>query len=199
MSMDFEACLQLLAQHRTDEVVVSSMTPNSYWPFLSKSDRDLHYTDPMGSVGAVSLGIALARPDMRVWGFDGDGGHLMYLGSLVTIAEQAPANLVHFVFDNEKYGLVGLPTPGVGKRDFCAIARGAGLRQVFRFDDLEELDGAMPQVKTAPGPVYVVLRVEGGHSSDAKGMERSRARRNAPEVKQRYGRIGVRTLRRLLS
>ncbi len=199
MSMDFEACLNVLSQHRTDEFVVASMSPNSLWPFVSKSDRDLSYTDPMGSVAPVSLGIALARPDVRIWAMDGDGGLLMYLGGLVTIANMAPPNLIHFLFDNEAYGLVGLPTPGVGKRDFPTIARGAGIEEVHSFDMLEDLDQAMPQLVKTQGPTFVALKVKDGPTSTPEGMEKSRLRRAAPEGKARYGRQGVKTLRRILS
>ena len=199
MSMDFEACLNVLSQHRTDEFVVASMSPNSLWPFVSKSDRDLSYTDPMGSVAPVSLGIALARPDVRIWAMDGDGGLLMYLGGLVTIANMAPPNLIHFLFDNEAYGLVGLPTPGVGKRDFPTIARGAGIEEVHSFDMLEDLDQAMPQLVKTQGPTFVALKVKDGPTSTPEGMEKSRLRRAAPEGKLRYGRQGVKTLRRILS
>ena len=56
--MDIAQCLEVLVKHRTDEVVVASMTPVVYWPFLSRSKRDLLFTDPMGMVPDVALGIA---------------------------------------------------------------------------------------------------------------------------------------------
>ena len=67
----------------------------------------------MGKASSVGLGVALARPDVRVLVLDGDGSLLMNLGSLVTIASQAPKNLVHVVFDGATYDTSGAqPTPG---------------------------------------------------------------------------------------
>ena len=55
----------------------------------------------------MALGIALAKPDTKVILFDGDGSLLMNLGSLVTIGNKAPKNLVHFVMDNGVYATTG--------------------------------------------------------------------------------------------
>ena len=49
----------------------------------------------MGKASSLGLGVALARPDVRVMVLDGDGSLLMNLGSLVTVAAQAPKNLMH--------------------------------------------------------------------------------------------------------
>ena len=86
---------------RGDAVVVSTMTPNRYWSTVSESpELDIPVFGAMGKASSVALGIAVARPDRRVMVLDGDGAVLMNLGTLVTIAGQAPANLVHFVFED---------------------------------------------------------------------------------------------------
>ena len=48
----------------------------------------------MGLASSIGLGLALARPDLRVFVLDGDGSLLMNLGSLATIGLLQPANLV---------------------------------------------------------------------------------------------------------
>ena len=66
---------------------------------------------------------------------DGDGSLLMNLGSLVTIANMAPPNLVHFVFENEIYRTSGgQPIPGVGKISFTGFAKAAGYANVHDFE-----------------------------------------------------------------
>ena len=70
----------------------------------------------MGSASTIGLGIALARPERKVIVVDGDGSLLMQLGSLVTIAGAAPANLYHFVFENGVYETSGSqPLPAEGR------------------------------------------------------------------------------------
>ena len=85
----------------------------------------------MGSASTIGLGIALARPERRVVVVDGDGSLLMQLGSLVTIAGAAPANLFHFVFENGVYETSGSqPLPAEGRFDLAEMARAAGYAHV---------------------------------------------------------------------
>ena len=55
----------------------------------------------MGLASSIGLGIALKKPEKRVFIVDGDGNILMNLGSLVTIGSLKPKNFVHIVFDNK--------------------------------------------------------------------------------------------------
>ena len=63
----------------------------------------------------------------------------MNLGTLVTIAEQQPANLVHFVFEDGAYVTTGgQPVPGAGKFTLADVARGAGIDESYELDNLED-------------------------------------------------------------
>src|ERR1043166_9051225 len=82
----------------------------------------------MGLASSMGLGIALARPDLKVVVFDGDGSILMNLGGLTTLARYQPKNLVHVVFDNESLLSVGgFPTATATGSDLAAIASAAGV------------------------------------------------------------------------
>ena len=146
---------------RGDAVVVGTMTPNRYWESVSeKPDLDLPVFGAMGKASSVALGIALAQPDKKVLCLDGDGALLMNLGTLVTIAETAPSNLVHFVFEDGVYFTTGgQPIPGSGKFDFAAMARDAGFQHTYEFSDLEDLASELPQIVAQQGPVFVCLKV----------------------------------------
>ena len=146
---------------RGDAVAVTTMTPSRYWE--AESDRpelDLPIYGAMSKASSVALGLALARPDKKVLVLDGDGAILMNLGSLVTIAGQQPANLVHFVFEDGVYQTTGgQPVPGAGVFDLAMMARGAGFRESFVFDDLEEFVGELPRIMVMEGPIFVCLKV----------------------------------------
>ena len=87
----------------------------------------------------------------------------MNLGTLVTIAEAAPENLIHFVFENGTYEANGAhPIPGVGVVRLAGIAREAGIRNVHEFSEPEALAEALPEILTAPGPTFVDLKVVPG-------------------------------------
>lgn len=59
----------------------------------------------------IGLGLALAQPKRKVLVITGDGEMLMNLGSLATIAVEAPPNLTVAVLDNERFGETGMPRP----------------------------------------------------------------------------------------
>ena len=54
----------------------------------------------MGHASMIALGMAVDKPDRRIWCLDGDGALLMHLGALQLIAERQPSNLVHVIINN---------------------------------------------------------------------------------------------------
>jgi len=93
----------------------------------------------MGLASSVGLGIALARPELQVIVFDGDGSLLMNLGGLTTLARYRPRNLVHVVFDNESLLSVGgFPTATSTGSDLAEIAKAAGVPHTATVRGLEE-------------------------------------------------------------
>src|SRR5882724_10990432 len=111
--MKRDACLQVLARHRTNEIVVAVYQAVQEWLHISPSDLNYTFTGAMGQGSSPALGIALGRPDKRVVVLDGDGSLLMNLGTLVTIGEVAPPNFFHFVCQNGTYEANGgHPIPG---------------------------------------------------------------------------------------
>src|SRR5260370_28930218 len=101
------------ARHVADDIVVSVFTTAFEWIAIRKSPLNYIMTGAMGLGSSHALGLALGRPDKRVLVLAGDGSLLMNLGSLVTIAESAPKDLIHFVFENTTYEANRWhPTPG---------------------------------------------------------------------------------------
>jgi thiamine pyrophosphate-dependent acetolactate synthase large subunit-like protein len=129
--------LEILSAHRTDEVVLTVFTGVRHWDQVSRRpELDLPFWGAMGKAGSTGLGIALARPDVRVWVADGDGSLLMNLGALVTTAHMGARNLVHIVLENGTYATTGgQPIPGSGHVDFAALARAAGFPHAYCFED----------------------------------------------------------------
>ena len=84
----------------------------------------------------------------------------MNLGSLVTVAEAAPKNLVHFVVENGCYEANGShPIPGQKRVNFAGLARAANYAEVFEFDGLNQFAADLPHVLSTPGPVFVTLKI----------------------------------------
>lgn len=113
----------------------------------------------MGLASSIGLGLALARPDRRVIGLDGDGSVLMNLGTLATIAATAPENYLLVILDNCCYGSTGSqPTCTHLGTDLAAMAEAAGVGTVRTAGTSEELQSALF------GNGVLVVRVEPGNA-----------------------------------
>lgn len=155
--------LRAVAELRTDEVVIFTMSAMNEWPKLSPSPLNFQVSGAMGYASSVGLGLALACPDKKVIVLDGDGSLLMNLGTLVTIANVSPPNLVHIVLENGLYELPGqVPLPGVGKADIGGFARAAGITKVCQIDDLHDFREKMADFIREAGPIFVGLKVAPG-------------------------------------
>ena len=115
----------------------------------------------MGLASSLGLGIALARPELQVVVFDGDGSLLMNLGGLTTLARYRPRNLVHVVFDNESLLSVGgFPTATSTGSDLAAMAQGAGVPLVRTVRTLDEFSAAFTEALGAGDLTTLVAKVE---------------------------------------
>ncbi len=161
--MKRDQCLKVLARHRNDEIVVAVYSAAQEWIHISPNELNYTFTGAMGQGSSHGLGLALGRPDKRVIVLDGDGSLLMNLGTLVTIANAAPRNLIHCVCENGTYETNGaVSIPCAGKLCFAGIAREAGYPRTYEFDNLEEWDQRLEQILHEDGPVLVDLKVEPG-------------------------------------
>lgn len=153
-----------LARYRTDEIVVTTMSVTRPWGRISDRDLDFASADSaMGHAADLALGIALAQPQRTVVCLNGDGSMLMSLGTLSIAVGTHAANFVLFVVDNGTLEISGSqPHAGAGKVDFSAMAKAAGFPLVFKFDDPVAYAEAIPDLLSAPGPVFVHVLVEQG-------------------------------------
>lgn len=128
--------------------------------------RDFLTVGSMGHASQIALGIALAQPDRRVWCFDGDGAVIMHMGSMAIIADKAPRNYVHVVFNNGAHDSVGgQPTVGL-KIDLPAAAKAVGYKTVYSVDNKSGLDSVLSEVKNQEGPILVEVKVKKGARKD---------------------------------
>ena len=148
--LEKEECLQLLAKHRTDEVVVTTMGLTVPWAKLSTHPLDYASVgSAMGHAADFALGIALAKPEKEVIVLNGDGSMLMCLGTLATITglSAPPSNYTLFVCDNGTYEVTGnQPVPGNRGFSWTTIAKGVGFQQVYEFAEADALDAALPEI-----------------------------------------------------
>ena len=163
--MKRDEMIKAFARQRKDEIVVAVYMAAQEITHISPNDLNYTFTGAMGQGSSHALGLALGRPDRRVIVFDGDGSLLMNLGSLVTIANQAPKNLVHCLCENGTYETNGaVPIPRAGRIRFAELAQTAGYRSTYELSDVAEWERELPRILKEEGPIFVDLKVEPGEA-----------------------------------
>lgn len=184
--MKTREALAVLAKHRGDAIVVCAlgMAANEWWA-VTQSEDSFYMHGGMGFAASFALGLAVALPQVPVWVLNSDGSLSMNLGCLLTEAGQQPANLKHFVVDNQRYQTVDtMPMVNQDNSDYAMIAKGAGIRQATTIDNLVDLEQRIPEIVAAAGPYFIRLRVE----SEPEYQRAPPATYEGPEMKYRFGR-----------
>lgn len=156
-------CLRAIAPRLADELVITNIGAVRHeWQALRPHHGNYHLQN-LGLTSSVALGLALALPHRKVVAFDGDGSLLLNLGSLATMANQHPRNLIHVVFDNECYeSSRGAPTATAGQADLAAVARGCGFANVITAKSLEEFDAGFSRALGSNDLYFILAKVEPG-------------------------------------
>jgi phosphonopyruvate decarboxylase len=129
-------------------------------------ERDFLTVGSMGHASQIALGIALQKPDRKVYCFDGDGAAIMHMGGMAIVGSQKPDNFVHVVFNNGAHDSVG-GQPTVGLRiDLPAIATACGYRAAYRATNQEELSRILDSLPSMQGPTLIEIRVCKGNRKD---------------------------------
>ena len=97
----------------------------------------------MGHASSIGLGVAINKPEQKVWCVDGDGAVLMHMGAMPVIADCQPNNFVHIVINNGSYETVGGQPTVMNGLDISQIAAACGYPVTTRVEDFDELDAAL--------------------------------------------------------
>lgn len=184
--MKAKEAMKVLAAHRGDAIVVCAlgMAANEWWA-ATRSEDSFYMHGGMGLASTFAVGLALSIPAVPVWVLNSDGSLCMNLGCLLTEAGQQPANMKHFVIDNQCYQTVeNMPIVNQNGADYAAIARAAGIRRTDTIDNVADLDRKMPDIVSSPGPYFIRLRVE----AERDYQRAPPASYEGPEMKYRFGR-----------
>ena len=177
--------MRVVEKFRGNAVVVPAMRANLGWAEVSNTlSRDVPASGAMGKTNSFALGVALARPEEKVFLFDGDGSLLMNLGALVTIANKAPKNLYHFVMDNGVYATTGgQEVPGADTTDYANMGLSAGYAHSYSFDNLEDFVTQVEQILDEDGPTLIAVKtVPNIRYADERVNNQGRAARRTPQA-----------------
>ena len=101
----------------------------------------------MGHSSSIALGVAVNRPEQRIWCIDGDGAVLMHMGAMAVVGANRPKNLIHIVINNAAHETVGGMPTVAGQIDLTAVAKACGYPNAVCVDSFEELDRELEAAK----------------------------------------------------
>jgi sulfopyruvate decarboxylase subunit beta len=147
----------------TDELVVCNIGfPSRELYHVNDSSTNFYMLGSMGLASSIGLGLAMSTK-RKVVVFDGDGSVLMNLGSLVTIFNQNPNNLILIVLDNECYGSTGSQCSYASNVNLGKLAKAVGFKSNF-YHDINDKEFNFKKVLNSCGPVFVHLKIEPGNA-----------------------------------
>ena len=100
----------------------------------------------MGHASSIALGIALQKPDKRIWCIDGDGAALMHMGAMAVISDIKPKNLIHVVINNGAHETVGGQPTVLKSRDIAKVASDLGYVKCYQAEDKDELNRILTEI-----------------------------------------------------
>lgn len=133
------------------------------WDITAVGDgpQNLPLWGGMGGAAMIGLGLALAQPERPVLVITGDGEMLMGVGSLATIAHQAPRNLSILVQDNEHYGETGMQETATRHgTDLVRMAEGAGIKRTLRVESMGDVDSLRAAIHAMEGPLFALAKID---------------------------------------
>lgn len=101
----------------------------------------------MGHSSSIALGIALQKPERKLWIIDGDGAALMHMGAMAVMGAYKPENVVHIVINNGAHETVGGQPTVMSRVDVVTIAKGCGYPSAVSVDSFEKLDEALKNAR----------------------------------------------------
>jgi thiamine pyrophosphate-dependent acetolactate synthase large subunit-like protein len=162
MTLNRRDVVRSVLENRGEMAVIAGLGAPAY-DVAAAGDHPLNFYlwGAMGSAAMMGLGLALAKPRMRVLVITGDGEMLMGLGGLATIGVKQARNLAILVLDNRRYGETGMQAShtewGIDLAGIAAASRFAIARTISSPGELNE---AEQWLRHDDGPVFVRAKVE---------------------------------------
>jgi len=112
----------------------------------------------MGHASSIALGVAINKPELRIWCIDGDGAALMHMGAMAVIGAMKPGNLIHVMINNGAHETVGGMPTVASVIDLVAIARGCGYPNAVCVDNYADLDRELVEARQRDELTFIEVK-----------------------------------------
>ena len=182
-SMIREEIIRHIAKVSGEDPVISTTGKASRELFeIREANQQPHKYDfltvgSMGHSSSIALGVAVQKPQKKVWCIDGDGAVLMHMGAMAVIGAGKPENLVHVVINNGAHETVGGMPTVAGHVNLVQIASACGYEKTISVDNYEDLDQALLAAKKDHVLTFIEVKCGIGAREDL-GRPTTTAREN---------------------
>jgi phosphonopyruvate decarboxylase len=101
----------------------------------------------MGHTSSIALGVAINKPQTRIWCVDGDGAVLMHMGAMAVMGYNKPTNVIHVIINNSAHETVGGMPTVAGSIDLVKIALSCGYPYASCVNTYDDLDRELELAK----------------------------------------------------
>ena len=120
----------------------------------------------MGHSSSIALGVAINKPNKKIWCIDGDGAALMHMGSLALVGNVKPDNMVHIVINNAAHETVGGMPTVASTMDMVSIAKSCGYSYAVSVDNFDDLDKELELAKSRDELSFIEIMSSIGSRKD---------------------------------
>lgn len=156
--------LELLDQYlNKDDIILGTTGFTGRELFqIMKHKAKFYMMGSMGCLSSIGLGLAKSYPNKNVYVLDGDGALLMKLGSLSTIGNYQPNNLIHICFDNNQYESTGGQKTTANTTNFTDLAIACNYKNALAINDILEFKEILPKIKSLEKPLFLHIKIKPG-------------------------------------
>lgn len=169
-----EAIREIILNLKESEIVVATTGKTSRELFEQREtighphDTDFLNIGAMGHASSIALGIAIAKPERRVYCLDGDGSFLMHMGAAAAIGTLKPRNYTHIVVNNRSHDSTG-GQPTAGQHiDIPVVAKACGYSSSVSVERTKDIADAMRNAKDVVGPALIEILARPNSGLDLK-------------------------------
>ncbi len=137
---------------KTDPIISTTGKASRELFEIRTAEGDSHKYDfltvgSMGHSSSIALGVAINKPNQKIWCVDGDGALLMHMGAMALVGANKPKNLVHIVINNGAHETVGGMPTVASEIDIVAIAKACGYPNAVSVNTFSNLDAELEKAK----------------------------------------------------
>ena len=128
--------------------------------------KDFLTVGSMGHCSSIALGLAISKPNRKVFCIDGDGALIMHMGSLSSVGKLNPKNFYHILMNNEVHESVGGQATASSNINFQKLTQSNGYNKSTFVEKKEELEIEMKYFLNEEGPNFIEVKINPGSRKD---------------------------------